>query len=426
MRIKANNIYRGILLLTTFMLSGFLYSNLSAAMRIACSDKSFNTDTIGTPNEIDFNDMTQLRVLDIGNSYTMNSTSYLRELTEDLELDTSGVCLYRTIFSGGSFKNWHDVYNDTDTSTYYVQKVFGGLSCDWSGDNLTCHGSSALRTLLNDNVWDIIIIHQASRYAAYYGTWLKDSESGYLEQLLGIIRQSQPQAAIGTHLIHSYSKKSPQNKENFSTQKRWRLIASSIHRMAQEHGISLVIPYGTVIERLRATPLNNKSDLLADGTHLSEGLACYAATCCYYESVFAPYFKKSMVGNSLRPMGEPSVNDESAAAVWDIISKVCADPYQIVDELPLPSGIKSRISISDDIVTVMNVTADEEIYLYSLEGQLIRNIKMSSSSTPPDTSIVESDETAEDGSRTFILNIRLPRGVSILKIDGDAITIFVP
>lgn len=379
--------------------------------------KDSTTQSLGEDRKNSF-----FRVLDIGNSYTDNSTCYMRELIEDLGLDTSNVCLYRTIFSGGSFKNWQEVYYDADTTTYYVQKVFGNISCNGINDSESCTGSEALKKLLCDNQWELIVIHQASRYAPYYSTWLSNSDSGYLEELLEIIRKNQPEAEIGTHLIHSYSSKSPYNKEKLSSQKRWRLIASSIRRMVEQHDISLVIPYGTVIERLRTTSLNNKQGLLSDGTHLSPGLARYAATCCYYESVFAPYFEKSMAGNTLRPEGYPSVDDISAIMVWEAVTKACENPYTLSDEIIPETGIRARIRIDDEIVTIKDVTPGEEILVYSMTGQLLRRV------SPPvavKSVLIQSNEISEDCGGAKI-GIVFPKGVSILKINHDCLKIFIP
>lgn len=408
---------KGVLLLLICL--GWLLPFLASAQTVPVEMDSIKMDV-----NVEFNGEF-FRVLDIGNSYTVNSTSYLKELTDDLSLDTSDVCLYRAVFSGGTFKNWHDVYNGTDTSTYYVQKVFGGTSCEGVRDFETCHGSSAMRKLLEENEWELVIIHQASCFAPYYGTWLSDSDSGYLEELLEIIRHCQPHASIGTHLVHSYSTKSPYNKENLTSAKRWRMIASSVKRMAERHNIDIVIPYGTVIERLRGTQLNNKYDLLADGTHLSPGLACYAATCCYYETVFAPRFKVSMSGNKLRPEGDPSVNDESAAIVWDVVGKACADPYQIIDEWIPESGIKARIQISDNTVTITNVTVEERISIYTLEGQVMQELKIQPSAMTTQHGVAYY-EIAEGVYPSFTLSVKLPRGVSVLRINNECIKIFIP
>lgn len=56
----------------------------------------------------------QLRVLDIGNSYTNNATDLLPLIAKASKADLNTMCLYRCYRSGGSFRNWVDIYNDND------------------------------------------------------------------------------------------------------------------------------------------------------------------------------------------------------------------------------------------------------------------------------------------------------------------------
>lgn len=271
----------------------------------------------------------KLRVLDIGNSYSKNATSYLPELFDNLDLDKSKVSLYRALRTGGSFKNWYDIYNDKDTSNYYIQHVLGDLRCENLNIKNAFKGSQGIKELLNNYQWDLIIIHQASQFAPFYENWTSDSEAGCLSELVNLIRECQPEAKIGTLLVHSYGTDSYYNKLHLSTVERWSNIAYSVSKMREDFDIDLIIPYGTAIENVRATSLNNNADLLEDGSHLSAGLACYTASCCYYESVFSRWFKQSMIGNTLRPVGEPSVTDDNASISQKAALHACLNPYSL-------------------------------------------------------------------------------------------------
>ena len=54
----------------------------------------------------------ELRVLDIGNSYTTGATRLLPLITTASKTDLSTMCLYQCYRSGASFKKWVDIYND--------------------------------------------------------------------------------------------------------------------------------------------------------------------------------------------------------------------------------------------------------------------------------------------------------------------------
>lgn len=102
---------------------------------------------------------------------------------------------------------------------------------------------------------------------------------------------------------------------------------AGIPAITQYGGIDFVIPYGTAVQNLRATSLNDGSDFSTDGTHLADGLGDYVAACCYWQSMFAPRFG-SIVGNTFRKTdldentkGVKNITDETAsiaqkAAMW--------------------------------------------------------------------------------------------------------------
>lgn len=240
-----------------------------------------------------------LRVLDIGNSYTEDATHYLPLLTKASGIDVSDMCLYKATRGGASFKNWYDIYHDKDTtSSYAINKVIGGLNANISGQAAKGNGEK-FRNTLSDNQWDLIIIHQVSTYAPYYERWEENSDAGHLSDFLRLIRKHQPQATIGFLLVHSYWDGYSGNKEKSSLE-RWKLITESAKKLSADYNISFIIPYGTAIENLRASSLNNEYDLTIDGTHCASGLADYTAACCYFQSLLTPRYRISVLGNKAR------------------------------------------------------------------------------------------------------------------------------
>ena len=278
----------------------------------------------------------QLRVLDIGNSYTEDATHYLPEIVAASGIDTSDMCLYRTFRGGASFKNWYDIYHNQDASTYTISKVVGGLNADISGTAAANNGEKFRNTLTN-NEWDLIIIHQVSQYAPYYSRWEENNNAGYLSKLIRLIRKHQPKATIGFLLVHSYWSNYSGNSEK-SSLKRWQLIADSAMKLRANYDINFIIPYGTAIQNLRASSLNNDYDLTADGTHCGSGLADYTAACTYFQALFAPRYGKSVLGNTARITVNqsdtyPSVNvtDENAPIAQLAAMSACYNWYECIN-----------------------------------------------------------------------------------------------
>ena len=129
--------------------------------------------------------------------------------------------------------------------------------------------------------------------------WKEKSVAGYLYELISIIKKHQPNTKIGFLLVHSYWSEYSKNTEKSSFD-RWQLIANSTQSFCDDYNVDIVIPYGTAIQNLRASSLNNEYDLTRDGTHCGYGLAQYTAACCYYEALIAPRSGISVLGNLAR------------------------------------------------------------------------------------------------------------------------------
>lgn len=238
----------------------------------------------------------ELRILDIGNSYTGNSTRYLADLINSAGIDVSKICHYKLIMAGASFKDWYQCFYNKTNIAYTPTKTFGGLTADIAGGNDVYQGE-CFRNVLKNNKWDIIIIHTFSGYSTAYDKWgTQDISYGYLNEYIRLLRTLQPQASIGFLSVHSYMSSYSGNSEK-SSLLRWQNIMEATKKLRVNYNIDFVIPYGTAIQNLRASSLNNQYDLCSDGTHLGEGLAQYCASCAYYEALIAPIFGISVLGN---------------------------------------------------------------------------------------------------------------------------------
>lgn len=267
---------------------------------MSCASNEVDVYSLSLNAENSFLKKKELKILDIGNSYTNDATAMLPQIIQSNMIDVSDMCLYKAFRSGASFKTWVDIYNDKDnSSSFLISKVVGGLVANvQTGTGEKGNGKLLRDALINEN-WDLIIIHQVSTYAPYYSKWKEKSAAGYLDELISIIKRHQPDAEIGFLLIHSYWSEYSKNAEK-SSYDRWQLIANSTKSFCKDYNVNFVIPYGTAIQNLRASSLNNEYDLTRDGTHCGYGLARYTAACCYYESLLAPRYGVSVMGSPAR------------------------------------------------------------------------------------------------------------------------------
>lgn len=257
-----------------------------------------------------------LKVLDIGNSYTQDAHRYLENIA--LATGANIDChVYKAIRGSGSYKSWVDCYKDKDPVTYNISRTLG-ISIDNIAGTGVANDGFIFRNALSAVQWDIILIHQVSNYANDYNLWDTNCEGGYLKELIYILRKTNPQATIGFLLIHSYRSTYSANTEK-SSFVRWKNIADATKQLKRNYGIDFIIPYGTAVQNLRASSLNDEYEFSTDGTHLADGLGDYVASCCYYQSLLAPRFGISVLGNSWRKdnldenqAGVLNVTDETA------------------------------------------------------------------------------------------------------------------
>ena len=275
----------------------FLFSIL-----ISCTSTHLSPDVTQCPIEgtiLEILTKPNLKVLDIGNSYTDDATELLPIIVNNSGAKLKDMVLCKLVRGSASFQDWCNVHNDCDTKDYFFRKVIGDLSIPLPVGNGKKSDGSLFRRVLSEVEWDIIIIHQYSAFAPYHELWGDNSIGGYLDTLLGIIKSYRPKAEIGFLIVHSYWDLYERNTEH-SSFIRWGKIADSVNQIQEKYNIKFIIPYGTAVENLRLSCLNNEFDLTMDGSHCGKGLCQYTAACCYYESLVYPRTGLSCLGNAAR------------------------------------------------------------------------------------------------------------------------------
>ena len=276
-----------------------------------------------------------LKVLDIGNSYTQDAQTYLPQIIKASGIDTD-FSLYRAFRPSASFKTWVDCWNDADNE-YYSIDFCAGTKLDGISGNGVASDGTLFRKALQTVKWDIILIHQVSTYSNDYSLWESDGAGGYLWDLIRIIRVTNPQATIGYLMTHSYRGTYWANSEG-SSFLRWKNTAEAARQLKLEYGIDFIIPYGTAVQNLRASSLNDSYEFSEDGTHMGAGLGDYVAGCCYFESLLAPRYGVSIWGNTFRLTnldesigGRKNITDQTAIVAQKAAVLATLDMWTVSD-----------------------------------------------------------------------------------------------
>lgn len=317
-----------------------------------------------------------LKVLHIGNSFTINSTSYLANMVKAAGINTNDMCLYRCYRGGGSFSSFINCWNDKDEKGYIISRIIGGITLPIKSSATPYNGAN-IRKAFTDCKWDLIIIQQVSNYSHKYTLWNKEQKEGYLPELINLIRTYQPQASIGINLVHaSYT-------ICHNTDSLFRLTSDSYHQFCIDYGVDFVIPYGTAIQNIRHTSINTtKYGFSNDLHHLAAGVGQYVANAAYFEALIAPRYGVSILGNQYRVDISDSQKEECNYPD-ELIPVTDENAYLCQKAAILAIQDKFNINLINDEGEIMGtacITQKEEkaSHAYDLNGRKITNSMLKS------------------------------------------------
>lgn len=341
--------------------------NLFALLVLSVAIKAQTNIEIST-NTFNILKKDSLKVLHIGNSFTINSTSYLSDMVKAAGIDVNDMCLYRCYRGGGSFSTFIDNWNDIDSKSYSVSRVIGGITLPIRSCATPYNGAN-IRKVFTDCRWDLIIIQQVSKYSHEYASWNQDNIKGHLQELISLIRTYQPQAAIGVNLVHaSY-------RLGNNTDSLFRLIADSYRQFCIDYDVDFIIPYGTAIQNIRNSSINTtRYGFSNDKHHLASGVGQYVANAAYFEALIAPRYGVSILGNKSRVEIDDS-QKETATNPDELVSVSDENAYLCQKAAILAIHDKFNISKMEDeeVMGVVNIMQKENpnTFVYDLNGRIV-------------------------------------------------------
>lgn len=352
-------------------MKSFVYVLIALCITLNCTackgednSSSFNEWDFGSNQDyvlnIDYHKPT-FRWLDIGNSHSLCALKYLRYIAISQEVDLSNIAFCRVSRGGSSFSSWYQGLNNNDFESgdtltgnkYILTKDFGGLNVHVKGSfsnpstNRTDfidkdlsrtqtvfygHDTSILKSLLKDNDWDLITIHQRYIFNDLYeesNGWIDDLDttysirnSGSADLFIQTIKELCPKAKIGylfALLPFGYENINTQivydEKTIEKTHRSFNEWCNSIRKIKNDLGIDVVLPCETALENIRMSSVANEGgeSILSrygfnyDNAHTAYGVAAYTMASVAWEIVFAPRFNKSIWGNKLVELEEDDI-----------------------------------------------------------------------------------------------------------------------
>jgi hypothetical protein len=260
-----------------------------------------------------------LKILAIGNSFSIDATNYLWNIAKSAGY---GEVIIANLFIGGCTLEAHyeNMTNDAPAYIYYKTNDEG----EW-----VTKPDTTMLAGITDEDWDIITLQQASGSSGISGTY------NYVNNIVRYVKNNRTNenSKIFWHMTWAYQGDSGHGefaKYDGDQLKMYQGIADSVqYRILPERDIAGVIPVGTVIQNLRSSYIGDT--LTRDGYHLSCEIGRYAAAMTWFtvltgkpldEVNFVP--KKS----HYKEMNF-DIDTAAQAAVADAITKAIEKPFEI-------------------------------------------------------------------------------------------------
>lgn len=221
-----------------------------------------------------------LRLLTIGNSYSLDATVCLPQLLNDAGVDNRQFAVYCAMEGGASLEYWRDQLRNKRKvdNLYHMGGMLKLPERDWT-----------LEELLGQP-WDVIVLQQASKLSDHFANYVP-----HAEELLEAIHRLCPNKAVRVawHMTWSHAiffDNGPYSK------KGWEDIAAATRRLCETHNFSLLIPSGTAIQNMRNLYPDDLRAFTRDGTHIVYGMGNYLLALTWFETICSPIFGISLIG----------------------------------------------------------------------------------------------------------------------------------
>lgn len=187
-----------------------------------------------------------LKVLMIGNSFSISCTRQMPQIAADLGLELDLCSMY---IGGCSLeRHWNNVKlaaKDPNAAPYHMVRFVNGKRVCGDGSNKSISHSN-IPQMLKREKWDIVTIQQASHFS-----WKSESYHPFGDELVATIRELSPQAEIVVQETWSYTPWDPRLKKwGIDQNEMYAFLHDAYRSFAGKYNLRL-IPFGTAVQAWR-------------------------------------------------------------------------------------------------------------------------------------------------------------------------------
>ena len=264
-----------------------------------------------------------IKILAIGNSYSVDATRYLYGILEQAGIEE--IRIVNMYIAGCPIDtHWENIQGDLSAYTLYESsKTSKTMVSDKTG-------SKSIRYAMELDDWDIVTLQQRSNYAGLPSTYTN------LQNVIDYVKENEPGADIYCHMTWAYSPSRCESYPEFDRTQMgmYNAIIDTVNSVILNNpDIVGIIPTGTAIQNLRTSFLGD--DLTRDNTHLSNGTGRYTA---------AMIWAKALTGCDLTDItGTPSYSSDNESYgdeiranlvyIKEAVNNAYENPFAVTDSV---------------------------------------------------------------------------------------------
>ena len=228
-----------------------------------------------------------LKVLAIGNSHVGDAMGYIQKMVKAAGISMQNLCVYQLVKGGSSLNDILKVYNDNlplSNSNIIFSRRVGSIEMNISNNN------TLAEVLAKD--WDVISFTQYHRHGSY------SQINPALDEMISHCRGNctNPNVALAWH--EGWSCQGEKGGYVGGSEGWWAMLQQVTDTQIRKDGIDIVIPCATAMQNARNTSLSGEGEVTRDGVHASFGAGRYIVGATWFQSIIAPVFGVSILGNS--------------------------------------------------------------------------------------------------------------------------------
>ena len=257
----------------------------------------------------DWEDDGILKILNIGNSFSVDSQEYVYQIAKDLGVKDIKL---GNLFIGGCSLETHlnNANNNWASYTYYTN----------SDGNWQATDNYPLLNALTSEKWDYVVFQQVSGLSGVAESY------DNLDELIHIVEMYAPQAKYVWQMTWAYQHDSTHGdfvRYNNDQMTMYNAIVSAVQSKIVNHAkIDYIIPSGTAVQNARTSYIGDT--LTRDGFHLSYDFGRYLAGVTVAHTLLG----KEVDGLTYRPSG---VSTEMVDIVLESVKNAIENPYEVTE-----------------------------------------------------------------------------------------------